>query len=629
MTALTKSKALKTLIALALFTAVTAGLAYVLSPNYFRNPMNMSQEELEDYATWICSLDKPHAEYYLAKSFFFSARAKIEKQKVAAIIASKCRLELLQYSAIVHISTYEKGGGFGYSIAPCLALELLSCSGSANECLGGSNMFTNFGSSSFDNPFYNAVLTRLESLQKSGSVHDRVIMGNILGAMTRVPQWNYAKMQTSPGEVERRTRLITAYLTTKEPTAELIAAQDQLLVTIMRDRGGVNSFFAQNPTLIKGAVGDACINLLENWKTPARAELAMQLMQALWRLENSRNPKKRQDLKQHEALPSALDAAISSVFQEGSPQQQADLRKVMLAEIPPEKMDEADVRAMEENILHGLTELSPETLKILTMGGQRTPSAQLKEKILTGSVDADQTTLLAQVPQWGDVLSSAMAANVHGESILAVYHALRRRDRAKPVLPWHRQAVDGLFAIVKDRQVSSTLRGYAARLLVMTFDKDKQLVQESIQTELEALVMLQEHSGKEVPPQTDWMVATEILRLLHLLNPKTSVYRDYLQHYEILPLEYKCSAARSAVQAPLAPGAAEYWIKAYTDQELRNLKNLRGGDLIHESTSSIRVEFKLKESKRLRETVEKYVEDKGDRKAILRVWAAQKRDGKK
>jgi len=222
-----------------------------------------------------------------------------------------------------------------------------------------------------------------------------------------------------------------------------------------------------------------------------------------------------------------------------------------------------------------------------------------------------------------------MAANVHGDSILAVYRALEHRDSAKPVLPWHRQAVDGLFAIVKDRQVSSTLCGYAARLLIMTFAKDKQLVQDSIQTELEALVMPQEHRGKVVLPKTDWMVATEILRLLHLLNPKTSVYRGYHQHYEILPVEYKCSAARSAVQAPLAPGAAEYWIKAYTDQELRNIKGLRGGDFIRGSTSRIRVQFKLKESKRLRETVEKYVEDKKDRKAILRVWAAQKRDGKK
>jgi len=359
MTALIKSKALKTFIAFALFTVVSAGIVYALSLNYFRNPRNMPQEELEDYATWICSLDKPHAEYYLVKLLPWSGKAKIDKQKVAAIIASKCRLELLQSSAIVHIRTYEKGGGLGASIADCLALELLSCSGSANECVGGTNMFNDYGSSSFDNPFYDAVLTRLESLQKSGSVYDRVIMGSILGAMTRIPQWKYAKMQTSPEEVERRTRLITAYLTTTEPTAELIAAQDQLLVTIMRDRGGADSFFAQNLKLIKGAVGDASINLLENWKTPARAELALQLMQALWRLENSRNPKKRQDLKQHETLPSALNAAISSVSQEGSPQQQADLRKVMLAEIPPEKMDEADVRAMEENILQGLTELSP------------------------------------------------------------------------------------------------------------------------------------------------------------------------------------------------------------------------------------------------------------------------------
>jgi hypothetical protein len=497
-------------------------------------------------------------------------------------------------------------------------LSPLSVDGHAGKAL--------FFRSSPGDLFYDALLTRLEQTQEKGSVHDRVLIGDILGAMTRVVQWKYAELQTSPEDIERRIRLITAYLTSAEPSAELIAAQDKLLVVIMRDGGGTDSFFAQHPSLITGAVGEASIDLLRNWQIPARAEQAMELMQALWELEHSTDSREQQDFEEYEALSSEMNVAVSSLLRQGSPQQQADLRMAMLAVMPPGDIGESDASGLEEAVLGGLLELTSETMEILTKGGERVPREQIKEMILNGQCFSDPSTLLATVPEWSSALPSLMAQNIHAESILAVYHALGRRDRSMPLLSWHREAVDELFVLVKNDEVDSTLRGYAARLLIMVFAEDQPLSVESMKVELEAMVAVREKQGKVSLPETEWEIASEILRYLPLLNPKTTVFRDYNRHYETLPVDYKCNAAVAAVEAPEAPGAAEYWIKAFTDQQLRALRSHTiGGSFVRDSTG-FKAHFRLEESKKLRDVVESYVDNEQDRERILSEWDAQKKN---
>jgi hypothetical protein len=564
----------KTLIALTLAILVIAGVAYALAPNYFCNPKKMSQAELEDYTAWICSLDSLRAERFLLEALEYTEN-EIDKRKVASIFAAQCRLETLRDAALEFTS---ENTGMSYGLATCLAQKMLSplsVDGHAGKAL--------FFRSSPGDLFYDALLTRLEQTQEKGSVHDRVLIGDILGAMTRVVQWKYAELQTSPEDIERRIRLITAYLTSAEPSAELIAAQDKLLVVIMRDGGGTDSFFAQHPSLITGAVGEASIDLLRNWQIPARAEQAMELMQALWELEHSTDSSEQQDFEEYEALSSEMNVAVSSLLRQGSPQQQADLRMAMLAVMPPGDIGESDASGLEE-------------------------------------------ALLATVPEWSSALPSLMAQNIHAESILAVYHALGRRDRSMPLLSWHREAVDELFVLVKNDEVDSTLRGYAARLLIMVFAEDQPLSVESMKVELEAMVAVREKQGKVSLPETEWEIASEILRYLPLLNPKTTVFRDYNRHYETLPVDYKCNAAVAAVEAPEAPGAAEYWIKAFTDQQLRALRNHTiGGSFVRDSTG-FKAHFRLEESKKLRDVVESYVDNEQDRERILSEWDAQKKN---